>query len=1024
MAKSLAELCVPREWVFDPNVRDTVHDIDELDQLDPERFFAENYVTEGMRQLLSEAFKRLEGRTENASGIFLLSQSMGGGKTHNLLALGLLAKYPKWRDPVMGSFYRPGPLGSVRVVAFSGRKTNTPYGIWGEIAEQLNRREVLRDFYSPLRAPGVENWVDLLRGDPVLLLLDELPPYFQAARAIQVGQTTLDHLTTVAIANLLVAVASGKLPNVCIVLTDLRAQAYEAGSTAISEALRNLELEANRTATRIDPVRLNTAELYAILRQRLFKTLPEDAEISGVADAYAQTLEQARVLDLTTFSPQAVRSEILSSYPFHPGIRDLFARFRENPGFQQTRALIRIMRIVVAQLWSTGAARHKFLIGVHDVDLSRSDMISEIRQINAALENAIAHDIVDERGGAVAQQIDAELGGSSARDAATLIFLSSLSLAVNPVLGLDRSEIFGYLAEPGRDLTQVREALVRLQQRAWYLHPTAAGKLLFKNVENLNAKLESYASGLRDERELELRDRLREMFAPKVGNCYQVVEPLPALDQVQLSPERVTLIVFRPLPTALDEVRRWWENQQFKNRVLFLTGTLSGYERVIERAAYLRAIRQILQEFKQQNLPETDPQFIEARKIAEREESAFYLACRETFQTLYYPHRTGLVPVDLDPRYVANRYEGEQQIVEALKAVGKFHEDTGPDSVGFRQLLESRLWPEGQKEVLWSEIKRRAGTDPGWVLHHPRALDHLKDALVQRDIWRDIGGGYIQRGPFPKPKTSVQVQRLFRDHNTGEANLRIQPLHGDTIYYSFDGPPTTQSAKLEGNQLTTRALRIWFLAVDSRGEHETGEPVCWTNDLEVKYRLYQQGEQRMCELRAIPEGEIRYTLDGSSPERSGIRYEGPFPVPSNTRTILAQAVADGLRSSVLQIDVPIDPTGPTVDPRKPALWLRRHKLDDTGDTYRFLESIERHGARLRGITVIVAREQRWVQLSADPQTEFTASQIREMLETLRQYIPSGLVTLDAEQVWTETGQQLLDLVADLRTELRSEEVQQ
>ncbi|MBO9360442.1 MAG: ATP-binding protein, partial [Thermomicrobium sp.] len=408
MAKTLAELCIPREWVFDPNVRDTVHDIDELDQLDPERFFAENYVTEGMRQLLSEAFKRLEGRTENASGIFLLSQSMGGGKTHNLLALGLLAKYPKWREPVMGSFYRPGPLGSVRVVAFSGRKTNTPYGIWGEIAERLNRREVLRDFYSPLRAPGVENWVELLRGDPVLLLLDELPPYFQAARAIQVGQTTLDHLTTVALANLLVAVASGKLPNVCVVLTDLRAQAYEAGSTAISEALRNLELEANRTATRIDPVRLNTAELYAILRQRLFKALPADAEITEVADAYAQALEQARVLDLTAFPPQAVRSEILSSYPFHPGIRDLFARFRENPGFQQTRALIRIMRIVVAQLWSAGAARYKFLIGAHDVDLSRSDMISEIRQINAALENAIAHDIVDERGGAVAQQIDAE----------------------------------------------------------------------------------------------------------------------------------------------------------------------------------------------------------------------------------------------------------------------------------------------------------------------------------------------------------------------------------------------------------------------------------------------------------------------------------------------------------------------------------------------------------------------------------------------------------------------------------------
>ncbi|WP_038039187.1 DUF499 domain-containing protein [Thermorudis peleae] len=1024
MTTTLDALCVPRDWVFDPSVHDTVHDIDELDQLDPERFFAENYVTEGMRQLLSEAFKRLEGQTENASGIFLLSQSMGGGKTHNLLALGLLAKYPKWREPVMGSFYKPGPLGSVRVVAFSGRKTNTPYGIWGEIAEQLNRREVFRDFYSPLRAPGVENWVELLRGDPVLILLDELPPYFQAARAIQVGQTTLDQLTTVALANLLVAVASGKLPRVCVVLTDLRAQAYEAGSTAISEALRNLELEANRTATRIDPVRLNTAELYAILRQRLFKHLPGEAEIAKVADAYAQALEQARVLDLSALSPQAVRSELLSSYPFHPAIRDLFARFRENPGFQQTRALIRMMRIVVAQLWSTGAARHKFLVGAHDVDLSRSDMISEIRQINGALENAIAHDIVDERGGAVAQQIDAELGGSGARDAATLIFLSSLSLAVNPVLGLDRSEIFGYLAEPGRELTQVREALDHLQQYAWYLHTTTAGKLLFKNVENLNAKLESYASGLRDERELELRERLRGMFTPNLQTCYQVVEPLPALDQVQLSPDRVTLIIFRPLSTALAEVQRWWENQQYKNRVLFLTGTSAGYERVIERAAYLRAIRQIMEEFKQQNVPETDPQFIEARKIAEREESAFYLACRETFQNLYYPYRTGLVPVDLDPRYVANHYNGERQIIEALKAVEKFREDTDPNSVGFRQLLESRLWPEGQKEVLWSEIKRRAAADPGWVLHHPRALDHLKDALVQRDIWRDIGGGYIQRGPFPKPKTAVQIQRVSRDDNSGEVTLRVKPLHGDTVYYSFNGPPTTQATKLEGSQLTTCALRVWFLAVDSKGEHETGEPTCWTNDLEVKYRFYQQGEQRMCELRAIPEGEIRYTLDGSSPDRYGIHYDGPFPVPADTWVILAQATADELSSQVLQINVPIGPNTPSVDRHKAARWERRQRLDDTGATYRFLELVERHGARLCGVMAIVAREQRWVQLTADSQTEFTAAQLRDALEMLRQYLPNGLITLDVEAIWTETGQQLLDLVADLRTELKPEEVKQ
>lgn len=226
MPMTLDQACTPRPSVFDPNLRDTVYNLDELGTVDASRFFAENYVTEGMQILLSEAFKRLEGRSENAPGAFLLSQSMGGGKTHNLIALGLLAKNPSLRSKVMSSFYTPGTLGTVRVVAFSGRTTNTPFGIWGEIAKQLNNFEALRDFYQPLRPPGDKDWVELLRGEPVLILLDELPPYFEAQRAVKVGATSPDAITTTALANLLIAMSSGNLPNACIVLTDLHGSAY------------------------------------------------------------------------------------------------------------------------------------------------------------------------------------------------------------------------------------------------------------------------------------------------------------------------------------------------------------------------------------------------------------------------------------------------------------------------------------------------------------------------------------------------------------------------------------------------------------------------------------------------------------------------------------------------------------------------------------------------------------------------------------------------------------------------------
>src|SRR5579859_7532106 len=150
MFKTLEQACTPRQSVFDPAISDTVYNIDDLPRIDAQRFFKENYVTEGMRLLLTEVFKRLEGKSQSSSGAFLLSQAMGGGKTHNLIALGLLAKQPNLRPPVMNGFYTPGPLGAVRVVAFSGRNTNTPFGLWGEIAKGLNRHDVFKDYYQPL----------------------------------------------------------------------------------------------------------------------------------------------------------------------------------------------------------------------------------------------------------------------------------------------------------------------------------------------------------------------------------------------------------------------------------------------------------------------------------------------------------------------------------------------------------------------------------------------------------------------------------------------------------------------------------------------------------------------------------------------------------------------------------------------------------------------------------------------------------------------------------------------------------
>ena len=82
--KTLKQTCTPRKSVFDTSRRDTVLDITDLttENIDPQNFFEENFITDGMRRLFLGAFARFDKKSDQ--GIFLLTQSMGGGKTHNM----------------------------------------------------------------------------------------------------------------------------------------------------------------------------------------------------------------------------------------------------------------------------------------------------------------------------------------------------------------------------------------------------------------------------------------------------------------------------------------------------------------------------------------------------------------------------------------------------------------------------------------------------------------------------------------------------------------------------------------------------------------------------------------------------------------------------------------------------------------------------------------------------------------------------------------------------------------------------
>lgn len=152
------------------NLADLIHDAG-----DGREFFSRNFVTHGMEQLFREGLLRLSGKSDQA--VFELTQAMGGGKTHMMIALGLLARHPHLRPEVLATDLSDRvDFGQARIAAFNGRNNPDNY-IWGEIATQLGEAEAIKPYWvNGPKAVDQRQWKEIIGDKPTLILLDELPP--------------------------------------------------------------------------------------------------------------------------------------------------------------------------------------------------------------------------------------------------------------------------------------------------------------------------------------------------------------------------------------------------------------------------------------------------------------------------------------------------------------------------------------------------------------------------------------------------------------------------------------------------------------------------------------------------------------------------------------------------------------------------------------------------------------------------------------------------------------------------------
>jgi len=1027
--KSLKELCTPRQSVYAADRRATVLSLDTFlkGQVNGPEFFEENFFTNGMITLVDRAFRHLGGSGAGSS-VFLLSQAMGGGKTHSMIALGLLARDAVLRKKVLGEHDPASKLGKCRVVGFNGRSTDAAGGIWGSIAEQLGKAEQFRQYISPLlSAPGPEAWKQLFGNEPLVLFLDELPPYLEYAVAVPVGNADLGVVTTAALANLFVAVAD--MDNVCLVLSDLAGTNFSIGQAnleaAFNRAVQGITSESRRIAVPITPVNPNGDELYHILRKRLFERLAPEAEIQRVAAAYREALREAVKMNLTTTSPEALYARVVDAYPFHPDLRELVGKFKENDGFQQTRGVIRLMQMVVSNLWKSEKAAGIDLIHPYDFDLNLDEIASEVRTINPSLSEAIAHDVAHS-GDSEVEQIDAANGNSDASDAARLILVASLSTTPGAIHGLREYQLVDCLQRPGRDLSTFKaNVLDKLATRAWYLHNSADGRLFFKNQQNLAAKLRATALSLHAETvDRMLREHLEEYFSASLRDCYQAVKVLPPPDEVQVESDKTTLVIVRPggqanqLPISADW-QAWWNQQQYKNRVLFLTGSRDTFQKVLDSARQTRALQSIEDEIEAEKTPSDDPQWRALDVLRDRVGLQFTAALKEAFDNLIYPSiHSALRATGTDLAFAGNQ-SGEATIRKTLEGAQKFTTKIDDDS--FRKRAEDRLFGSAEsKVVLWSDFKRAAAVNTNWPLHKVSALDELKAECLRRGLWREEGN-HIRRGPFPAAAPEVSIRELaVQDDGGGHTYLKIEPLHAPSVVYETgDSTPTSASSPVPTpTRFEATALRYRFLAHDPADVLRVSDVKDWTAKIRLKYQLQNRGDHYEVELLALPKANgiaIRYTTDGSSPTTAGYAtYDGPIRVPANSRVVCAVAVADAyeLNSEIIRVSIPQKGQEErTLDQTIPARWNQQAKLDDSAAVWDLIQRLE-EASGVTGYDISLTAESsdglQNVEYSGSLEGGYDAAAVKAVAQKLQDIVSGGSLRMTIGSLGFPTGQSLLD----------------
>jgi len=773
-------------------------------------FFREaTFPTDGLCQTLRRVFARIQGDM-GASSLIRLETAFGGGKTHTLIACTHLAfRGKELKEAVEGILdvdLLPNP-GEVAVVGIMGdeipvRKTKghaiIPYTLWGEIAYQIGGEALYReieDDATSFAAPGMP-YFDKVFGDrKVLIMLDELAQYAARLEAAQPNQGAAQ------LAAFLMTLSNyaRSRPGIAIVLTLASVQnAFSRQTKMLTQVVSDVLGEAvsedeaigigergfrevtdvvSRGAFSVTPVQ--AGELSLVLAKRLFESIDRNAA-EATADAYMEMYRKVSSWLPDEAISDAFRDRMIATYPFHPTLIDFLNRkLAGAEQFQGTRGVLRVLALAVRSLWQK--KQPVPMIHICHLDMREQEVVDEIlsRTQSVDLMFVLNTDVGStgtktlEAGRSNAELADQENPHPEGYPYHELtwktVFLNSLvgrEEGLNSrIFGVTEAEALFQVSFPGLSPAQVRAALEKITEKAYYLK-FEQGRFFASEDPTINSVLSRIRRSLRVEEVSKFIDDRAAKAVVTSGGIFQIYRDVSRPEDLPDNVGKPVLGLVKPTAGTINVQEMittcGGHRPRLQQNLIFLLvpesvtveGLEDGEQVVFELPRYgleaqttLQRVEDIARQVLAMNRLLADPQHYGInsrvlndpelrRRHSEREQSLNH-AIVQLYSRVYYSSAADGRIRSKEVRSAS--VEGGTALVETIRA--KLIEDgemipAGKVTQTTLQQLKDLFFSSIQDTVMVSKLRENFCCLRRWpVLERPDVLDQIVRAGVENGEW-------------------------------------------------------------------------------------------------------------------------------------------------------------------------------------------------------------------------------------------------------------------------------------------------